>query len=63
MIGVWLVLTLLGGFAAGQLSDRWFEEFSIPGAEGYEANQRASAALGNGQLPPAARLLRTTPSS
>ena len=52
VIGVWLVLTLFGGFAAGQLSDRWFEEFSIPGAEGYEANQRTAQALGNGQLFP-----------
>ena len=52
VIGVWLVLTVFGGFAAGQLSDRWLEDFSIPGAEGYEANQRAVQELGNGELFP-----------
>ena len=41
VIGVWLVLTVFGGFSAGQLADRWLEDFSIPGADGYEANQRA----------------------
>src|SRR5687768_16639820 len=52
VIGAWIVLTLFGGFAAGQVSDRWLEEFSIPGASGYEANKRAVDRLGNGQLYP-----------
>ena len=31
VIGVWIVLTLFGGFAAGQVSKRWYQSFSIPG--------------------------------
>src|SRR5687767_13195735 len=58
VIGAWIVLTLFGGFAAGQVSDRWLEEFSIPGADGYEANQRAVQALGNGGLYPFVVVLR-----
>ena len=27
----WLVLTVFGGFAAGQVSTRWYQSFSIPG--------------------------------
>lgn len=48
VIGVWIVLTALGAFAAGQLADRWSEEFSIPVADGYEANRRTLEALGSG---------------
>ena len=58
VIGTWLVLTIFGGYAAGQLSDRWLEDFSIPGADGYEANQRAVAELGNGELFPFVLVLR-----
>ena len=58
VIGAWIVLTLFGGFAAGQVSDRWLEEFSIPGAEGYEANTRAVEKLGTGQLYPFVVVLR-----
>jgi len=59
VIGVWLVLTLFGGFAAGQLADRWLEDFSIPGADGYEANQRAVRELGNGGLFPFVLVLKS----
>ena len=52
MIGVWILLTAFGGFSAGQVADRWLEDFSIPGASGYEADQRALAKLGNGELFP-----------
>ncbi|MCP9485340.1 MAG: MMPL family transporter [Gaiellaceae bacterium MAG52_C11] len=52
VIGTWLLLTVFGGFAAGQLADRWLEDFSIPGADGYEANQRALQEFGNGELFP-----------
>lgn len=31
VVGAWLVLTLFGAFAAGQVSKRWFQSFSIPG--------------------------------
>jgi RND superfamily putative drug exporter len=48
----WIVLTLLGAFAAAKLSDRWFESFSIPGFSAYEANQRTLKTFGSGEQPP-----------
>ena len=53
VIGAWILLTAFGAFSAGKVSDRWLEDFSIPGAPGYEADQRALAKLGNGELFPA----------
>jgi putative drug exporter of the RND superfamily len=58
VIGVWIVLTLFGAFSAGKVADRWLEDFSIPGASGYEADQRALAKLGNGELFPYVVVLR-----
>ncbi len=58
VIGTWLLLTVVGGYAAGQLADRWLEDFSIPGADGYEANQRAVQEFGNGGLFPFVLVLR-----
>ena len=58
VMGAWFALTLLGGFAAGKVADRWLEDFSIPGASGYEANQRAVGKLGNGELFPFVLVLR-----
>ena len=52
IVAAWLVLTVIGGYAAGQLGDRWFQQFSIPRYSAYEANQRSLAALGNGRIPP-----------
>jgi putative drug exporter of the RND superfamily len=52
IVGVWIVLTLLGAFAAGKLSDRWFQSFSIPGFSAYEANQRTLKTFGSGEQPP-----------
>jgi RND superfamily putative drug exporter len=52
IVVVWAILTVFGGFAAVQVSDRWLEDFSIPGYSGYEADQRAAAALGNGEISP-----------
>src|SRR5713226_6466430 len=52
VIGVWVVLTLFGGFSAGQVSKRWFESFSIPGYSAYEANQRTLHAFGTGEQAP-----------
>ncbi|MDX6426323.1 MAG: putative drug exporter of the superfamily, partial [Gaiellaceae bacterium] len=52
VIGVWVVLTLFGGFSAGQVSKRWFESFSIPGYSSYEANQRTLHAFGTGEQAP-----------
>jgi RND superfamily putative drug exporter len=58
VIGAWIVSTLFGAFAAGQLADRWFQEFSIPGYAGYEANVRSVDALGNGRVGPFVAVLR-----
>ncbi|HVS86110.1 MAG TPA: MMPL family transporter [Gaiellaceae bacterium] len=52
VIGAWIVLTLFGGFAAGQVSKRWYQSFSIPGKSAYEANQRTLAQFGTGVRPP-----------
>ncbi|HWX08510.1 MAG TPA: MMPL family transporter, partial [Gaiellaceae bacterium] len=52
VIGVWVVLTLFGGFSAGQVSKRWFQSFSIPGYSAYEANQRTLHAFGTGEQAP-----------
>jgi putative drug exporter of the RND superfamily len=52
VIGVWIALTLLGGVAAGKLSSRWYQSFSIPGKPAYEASQRTLKAFGVGVRPP-----------
>ena len=52
IIGAWIVLTLFGGFAAGQVSKRWYQTFSIPGKSAYEANQRTLKTFGTGVRPP-----------
>jgi putative drug exporter of the RND superfamily len=52
MIGVWIVLTLVGGVSAGKLSSRWSQTFSIPGKPAYEASQRTLTAFGAGVRPP-----------
>jgi putative drug exporter of the RND superfamily len=52
VIAAWVVLTLFGGFAAGQVSKRWYQSFSIPGKSAYEANQRTLKAFGSGVRPP-----------
>src|SRR5579864_8092485 len=52
VIGVWVVLTLIGGVAAGKLSSRWYQSFSIPGRSAYEASQRTLHAFGVGVRPP-----------
>ncbi len=51
-IAVWVALTLFGAFAAGQVSKRWYQSFSIPGKSAYEANQRTLKAFGTGVRPP-----------
>src|ERR671936_2085944 len=52
VIGVWVVLTLFGGVAAGKLSSRWYQSFSIPGKSAYEGSQRALRTFGAGVRPP-----------
>jgi len=49
---LWLVLTVAGAMAAGKLSDRWFQHFSIPGYSAYEANQRTLDTFGTGRQYP-----------
>ena len=52
VISVWVVLTLFGGFSAGQVSKRWFQSFSIPGYSAYQANQRTLHTFGSGEQAP-----------
>jgi len=52
VIIAWIALTLFGAFAAGQVSKRWYQSFSIPGKSAYEANQRTLKAFGTGVRPP-----------
>ena len=52
VIGAWLVLTLVGAFAAKQVSKRWYQSFSIPGKSAYETNQRTLKTFGVGVRPP-----------
>ena len=59
VVGTWIVLTLLGGIAAGRLSDRWFQSFSIPGFSAYEANQRTLKTFGSGEQPPLVAVFTT----
>jgi RND superfamily putative drug exporter len=49
VIAVWVVLTLFGGFAAGQVSKRWYQSFSIPGYSAYETNQKILKTFGSGE--------------
>jgi RND superfamily putative drug exporter len=58
VIATWLAMTAFGAFAAGQLADRWFQEFSIPGYSAYEANQRSFQAFGNGRISPFVAVMR-----
>src|SRR5215212_9182941 len=59
VIGAWLVLTVFGGYAAGQVSKRWFQSFSIPGYSAYEANQRTLKQFGTGERAPTVVVFRT----
>ncbi|MFL5928736.1 MAG: MMPL family transporter [Gaiellaceae bacterium] len=59
VIAVWIGLTIFGGFAAGQVSKRWYQSFSIPGKPAYEADQRTLKAFGTGVRPPNVVVFRT----
>jgi putative drug exporter of the RND superfamily len=52
VIGIWIGLTIFGGYAAGQVSKRWYQSFSIPGKSAYEASQRTLKAFDVGVRPP-----------
>src|SRR5213592_2336748 len=60
VIGVWIVLTLFGGVAAGKLSSRWYQSFSIPGKSAYEASQRTLKTFGAGVRPPNVVVFQTS---
>ena len=52
VIAGWIALTIFGGFAAGQLSTRWYQSLAVPGKPAYEASQRTLKALGAGDRSP-----------
>ena len=52
VVSAWVVLTLLGGYAAGQLSSRWYQSLAVPGEPAYEASQRTFKAFGAGVRSP-----------
>jgi RND superfamily putative drug exporter len=52
VIAVWIVLTVFGGYAAGQLSSRWYQSLAVPGEPAYEASQRTFDAFGAGVRSP-----------
>src|SRR5438270_6593220 len=52
VILLWVVLTLVGGVAAGKLSTRWYQSTAIPGKPAYEGGQRTLKAFGVGVRPP-----------
>jgi len=59
VIGAWILLTLFGAFSAGQVANRWFESFSIPGYSSYEANQRTLKTFGTGEQAPLVAVFRS----
>jgi RND superfamily putative drug exporter len=52
VVAGWIVLTLFGAYSAARVSNRWLEQFSIPGYPAYEANQRVLGTFGNGAQAP-----------
>jgi len=52
VIAAWIVLTVFGGYAAGQLSSRWYQSLAVPGKPAYEASQRTLKTLGAGDRSP-----------
>jgi putative drug exporter of the RND superfamily len=52
VIAAWAALTIFGAYAAGQVSKRWYQSFSIPGKSAYEADQRTLKEFGTGVRPP-----------
>ncbi|MGZ4297561.1 MAG: MMPL family transporter [Solirubrobacteraceae bacterium] len=59
VIGIWIILTLFGAFAAGKVSTRWYQSLSVPGQPAYEASQRTLKALGVGARPPSVVVFHT----
>ena len=59
VIGLWIVLTAFGAFAAGQVSSRWYQSTAIPGQPAYEASQRSLHTLDVGDRSPSVVVFHT----
>src|SRR5438046_10195432 len=59
VIGLWLILTIFGGFAAGKVSTRWYQSLSVPGQPAYEASRRTLEAFGAGARAPSVVVFHT----
>ena len=57
----WLVMFVVGGFAAGQTRDRLTVDFSLPGQPGYETEKQLLATFGNGGSNPPTIAVVTVP--
>jgi putative drug exporter of the RND superfamily len=61
VMGIWLVLLVLGGAAAGQVSKRLRFDFSLPGQPGYETASKIIGIWGDGGDQPPSILVVTAP--
>ncbi len=52
VVAIWIVLTLIGGFAAPRAVDRLLTTFSIPSSKSYQNNQQIVEEFGNGSQNP-----------
>jgi RND superfamily putative drug exporter len=57
----WLVMFLVGGFAAGRTTDRLTVDFSLPGQPGYETDKQILATYHNGGSNPPTIAVVTVP--
>ena len=48
VVGFWLAVLVVGGFASAKLSSRLSGQFALPGAASYQANQQILRLYGNG---------------
>ncbi len=60
VIGVWLALTLFGGYSAQAVSKRWLTVFSIPGYSAYQTNQRTLHIFDSGEQAPLIAVFHTS---
>ncbi|WP_372792232.1 MMPL family transporter, partial [Paraconexibacter sp.] len=59
IIVAWIASAVFGGFAAGQVSERWLQSFANPGHSAYEASQRTFERFGTGERPPSVVVFHT----
>ena len=60
VIAAWVLLTLFGVFAAGQVSTRWYQSLAVPGKPAYDASQRTLKAFGTGDRTPSVVVFHTS---